>query len=389
MTDDYGAEHHNHGDQPHESHDLKPETWTDDHPPVDDFADTATEETASVSEELGAVIEDQPDSGQRKSSPLLPIAAGVGGLLILGGILYWQFGTSSPPPSPAPVPMNTASSAPAKIDTLPPSVPTTETPADVTDISDLKAPPSDTAPKTAMASAPETSALPQAPAASGNNVADIINIEPPAPAAALPAPVIPAPAPVAQKTDILPPTDATAPPAALPDISLSKESMETRLADLTQQVDQLKKALDQANQQIGQLALTGGVPATGSSSMETRLSKLEQQMAQGHHSSGIKLDSSDASVEKPHAVTTKPKTSTASRKAKKPARTTQTSSRRTKSSWVLRAATPEEAWVAESAYAPELRHVEVGDQLPGIGRIRSIRQAGDSWVVEGTQGTIR
>jgi len=70
------------------------------------------------------------------------------------------------------------------------------------------------------------------------------------------------------------------------------------------------------------------------------------------------------------------KHSTKSKEASKPA------------SWVLRAATPDEAWVAKDASTAELRHIQVGDELPGIGRVNAIHQAGDTWTVEGAQGTI-
>ena len=44
----------------------------------------------------------------------------------------------------------------------------------------------------------------------------------------------------------------------------------------------------------------------------------------------------------------------------------------------------EEAWVAKDSSTAELRHIQVGDELPGIGRVKSIQQVGDSWTVQGS-----
>lgn len=391
MTDEYGADHSEQAGHSDTSHDLKPETWTDDHPPVDDFADVATEETATAmaSEELGAIVDDAPQPVQRKTPPLLPIAAGIGGLLVLGGLLYWQFGSSTSAPVPA-APVRTAIAPEAAPPLLPPSaVPTAVEPS--SDIGNLKAEAlGDTAPKTAMASVPEASALPQPPPASApgigteNNLADIIHVEPaaapatpPSAEAMPPKPDAPLPVPVVD---------------AVPDISLSKEVMETRLDRLAGEVDQLKKALDQANQQLSQLGLAGGANG-GSSGLEARLAKLEQQMAQTRSASaGIRLDDADSPETAKAKPATKPKTvgSSSKKKSRKSSKSARASAPAPKpQSWVLRAATPTEAWVAASASAVELRHVEVGDQLPGIGRISAIRQSGGSWVVEGTHGTVR
>ena len=57
--------------------------------------------------------------------------------------------------------------------------------------------------------------------------------------------------------------------------------------------------------------------------------------------------------------------------------------------WVLRAASPGQAWVATSAVSRDLKQLHVGDSLPGIGRVTAIQQQGDAWLVQGTTGTIR
>jgi len=58
-------------------------------------------------------------------------------------------------------------------------------------------------------------------------------------------------------------------------------------------------------------------------------------------------------------------------------------------SWVLRAATPGEAWVSGDATSADLRHVQVGDELPGIGKVKSITQSPNGWEIDGSEATIR
>ncbi len=62
---------------------------------------------------------------------------------------------------------------------------------------------------------------------------------------------------------------------------------------------------------------------------------------------------------------------------------------RASSAWVLRAATPTEAWIAADAHTAELRHVQVGDNVTGVGQIRAIHQTPSGWEIEGTGGTIQ
>ena len=97
MTDKYGTDA-NHETAAHDDM-TEAETWQDDQPPVDDFADQPLEETATVSEEEGELPDDDQSGmiiDEKKRSLMLPIAAGLGGMLFLGAVLYWQFGTSPP-----------------------------------------------------------------------------------------------------------------------------------------------------------------------------------------------------------------------------------------------------------------------------------------------------
>jgi hypothetical protein len=57
--------------------------------------------------------------------------------------------------------------------------------------------------------------------------------------------------------------------------------------------------------------------------------------------------------------------------------------------WVLRAAMPGQAWVSTTPTSRELKQLQVGDTLEGIGKITAIQQQGNNWVVQGTKGLIQ
>jgi len=59
------------------------------------------------------------------------------------------------------------------------------------------------------------------------------------------------------------------------------------------------------------------------------------------------------------------------------------------SQWVLRAATPDAAWVSMTRDSMELRRVAVGESLPGLGRVKEIRQSGDAWQLVGETGVLK
>jgi len=86
------------------------------------------------------------------------------------------------------------------------------------------------------------------------------------------------------------------------------------------------------------------------------------------------------------------------KKASKPQKTTVTSSSKPRKStskpkarpvkkWVLRSAQPGQAVVAQKG-SSDVRTIEVGDRVSGIGRVQSISNSSGLWVVQGTSGKI-
>jgi hypothetical protein len=203
--------------------------------------------------------------------------------------------------------------------------------------------------------------------------------------------------------------------------------MDTRLDALSSRIDDMEKSLTHATQQLAQVAnmvaansppSPAAVPAQNDSVLAERLGKIEQQLAEIQHAPpALSSPPATETVEaapvpeskpaKPKHVKTTYVASYAPRHASHHARhvTVHHSARIAKGSppgflsapaakagsarWVLRAATPNEAWVAPDAFSQDLRRIRVGDEFPGLGRVKSIRQSGDGWMVEGTAGNVR
>lgn len=91
-------------------------------------------------------------------------------------------------------------------------------------------------------------------------------------------------------------------------------------------------------------------------------------------------ENNESAVEKPKQAVKKAAKKPA---ASKPAAVTASSSQR----WELRAAQPGRAWVSQPGER-DMRGIEVGQSLPGIGTITAINYQNGRWTVYGTQGQI-
>lgn len=193
--------------------------------------------------------------------------------------------------------------------------------------------------------------------------------------------------------------------------ALSPE-METRLKTMGQQVESLQKSLDEAlkknvdlvtqleKAQSRQVALEGG--ETEKAQMQEQLKRLESQLASARstvasretsgvaHRGGIALQEETSLTQSenvPSKAVKKKAATTVKKKTKRTAEAAVASS--SSKRWVLRAATPDAAWVSKTPYAEDLQRVAVGETLAGIGRVVSIHQKGQSWEVVGTSGSLR
>ena len=385
MTDTYGTEPHDHDNEHGEP--LSSEHGGVSEPPSDyEFADDSGA-TADVehTEEQALPSDEQP----ARRSPMLPIAAAVGGILVLGAVAWWQFGSSAPPAGSV-APLSTMTTASLNI-TPPSNV------AKASHVAEAPAPAAPALPVTPKVALTEpvdvadASSSPALPPSDG-----IRQAVPTAPvSAAMPAVTAPSSAPGMPGTLPMPATASMGGGA------------DQRIDELNTRIDSLQKALDQANQQLGQVTNMVAANASPSSSsiagappvakdVQDRLDKLEQQLAELQHPApGLSAPPSSSaaplSVENVVApsktVSHTSKHKAVHKVAHKPVRKAPVA--KPGPQWVLRAATPGQAWVADSATSHDLKQLQVGDQLAGIGRVTAIQQQDGNWVVQGTKGKIQ
>ena len=188
----------------------------------------------------------------------------------------------------------------------------------------------------------------------------------------------PAPAPAAAPVTVV----VAAPPA--PAATASSET-DARIAALSAHVEELQKALADATQQLNEVnaklaAGQNAQPQQSTLAIEERINGIEQKMMQ------MEQHKAKPSV----TIATINAVAPAPRRTHVTHRQTPVSHRTVKAvHWVLRAASPDEAWVAKDIYTSDLQPVEVGDSLAGIGKVTAIREENGAWMIEGTQGEIR
>lgn len=250
---------------------------------------------------------------------------------------------------------------------------------------------------------------------SGN---DIMQPAPANPLPANPAQALPAPALVNAA-----PQPAPA-PVAVP-VAPASADLESRLAEMTRQLDDLKQTNSQLQQQLQ------GAPASDTvKTLEGKLAELEAKLAAKETAPTVDAPTREgesilpspvkAAVKKPardqdeageaarepkKASSSKKKGSTdfmaaklqreenkgrSSKKRAAPRRTAEPDVASTNDfgPWVLRSAQPGVAWLSKGM-SSDLRRVVPGDKVQGIGTIISIRQEAGRWLVEGTQSSTR
>jgi hypothetical protein len=351
MTDTFGEPHNLDGEEP-----LENETRAMDTPTA---APTDDEFYGPPPEELEG--NEGPRNEKPRRSAWLPITAAVGGIVLLGGVAWWQLGSQAPQlmnsmKQPAPQ-LSVASATPANAPKTDSSAQQKEAEAASQSLGGFASAPG-ALPDSAQKSKPPENimqAVPLAPVVPGQTGSPVPKLVPQTPAAP-------------QQTS---------------------EEANRRIDALTARIDSLQKALDQANQQLGQM---NNNLAASSDTTAARLAQLEQRLEKPKRSAQVQAApvASDAgSEESVHRASSRHKKS---RAHKEVGRNTETTSRflnEPAKSWVLRAASPDRAWVSESPTSKDLREIRVGDKVPGIGKVMAIEPLGDSWIVQGSKNSIQ
>lgn len=374
--------------------------WTDDQSPVDDFVDPPPEEAAEEgSGEDGYAGEgDQSEMQPKKSGGLLKAVLVVAGVLVIGAVGYFQLGIgrdgSGPVVGPVPEVVKADNALPfGNAEETVAQAPAQPGQGDILPIGEATGKGADVRPN-------ETVDLPFAPAAPSQNVA----LETPsasAPSAEVAPPVAVPPAPVAvaptenepaqvpaanQVPQVASAPSDSAPASAEPQIAAQTpvSSQPTQLGDgkpgmqvatvpsvedvgaLKQEIEALKKTVQDMTGQLAKAQTDLAAARAESAAHAAEAVPSKRQAA--------RTVVSRKSSQTAHAKTAqKPAAKKAAAKAPR---------------WVLRAATPKSAWIAESGDAKELRQVKVGDTLPGLGTIRTIKNVGGAWVVQGSKGSV-
>lgn len=164
--------------------------------------------------------------------------------------------------------------------------------------------------------------------------------------------------------------DVTAPAPVKPPVS-PKESMSgddasqilARLEELSDRMDSFENSLSDMSSRVKNANSKVEISAEVKK-LSRRLSSLERKLENGVKASNSSSAGSSQTYKTQH------QTKTAS------------------VNWELRAAQPGRAWVSSSA-GGEMRTVNVGDYLEGIGKVTSVSYSNGVWIVQGTKGRIK
>ncbi len=303
-----------------------------------------------------------------KRSALLPVAVALGGIALLGGAAWWHLNGDSLPGVESPKP-SFAEKVPQPQTTLP----------EATQVSSVPPLSPEPAPSFAPAvepsgAAPTTSSIPAPPPLPANP-------QEPAPAA----PVVVAANVGSRAVQAVPLPPPVSSQAIAPQTTGSgtqvKSDTDTRIEALSARVEDLQKALDQANERLSHFSAIDGAPVSAES-LDQRIAKLEKRLGRKAAPSKAADDLAFDEVAAPAPVKKVVKPS-APKTRKVVAKAEPTPS------WVLRAASTGEGWISQSADSKELKKVHVGDMVAGVGKVTAIEPQGDSWIVRGTKGSVQ
>lgn len=353
-----------------------------------EFADEHSA-TAEHSEEVEAVA-----AAPKGRSPVLPIAAAIVGVAALGGVAWWQFSSNTEPASPsmtaaqpfAPVAVNPATQASAAPQAATPAA----QPAEPVTPTQNAAPVETASPSPAMAPVP----VAPVPVAAAPVAAPETSVAPDKMANASPSVSSSAPpATPMEKSGEKPVDAASAPPAAtmvpMPSpatvSSAASPSDQARIDALTARMNSLQSTLDQITQQLGQISKTVGAGHNAAADASTMPLSLAAENVPERRAAPVEPVAHHTHHHTNHAVSTHRRAAKAHHKETKPV----VAAKPVTTKWVLRAASPGQAWVATDPTSVDLKHLQVGDTLPGIGRVETINNVGGTWTVVGSKGSVQ
>ncbi len=162
--------------------------------------------------------------------------------------------------------------------------------------------------------------------------------------------------------------------------------------DLTQvmaRLDMISQRMDSFEEQLKGIGKSGGSGEAASTELEAlkkSIAALESRLDKTQSAGTISSTQTKAATAKTTSSSAtsaaKPLIEQSAPKATRSAAATAPSPK-----WELRAAQPGRAWISKSG-SSEMQTVDVGNDVPGIGRVTSISYTNGIWIIQGTQGKI-
>lgn len=223
---------------------------------------------------------------------------------------------------------------------------------------------------------------------------------------AMPAPAVerkemtaeaPLPVPAAGKPEAEKPAGESPAPSPAPSPMPSMASVDHMPAlssdvseELLEKLDDLSERLTALEGRIDDLASAPETAPEGLESLRETVEGLQRKMdgmSSAAASPARRSEPETAPAASPRPVPAKPPVKAAPAVPSERIHAEQRKPAASPPQWELRSAQPGTAWVAPGGKG-EIQTVEVGDTLPGLGRITSVSFVDGHWVVEGTQGRL-
>ncbi|NCC23293.1 MAG: hypothetical protein EOM26_12675 [Alphaproteobacteria bacterium] len=167
---------------------------------------------------------------------------------------------------------------------------------------------------------------------------------------------------------------ATPSPAQTTALTASEDEVTVQLEEIAARLDELEERVGEASENARQAIDANS--GNDSSASSTEIESLKKTIA--------RLESKIAKLETPSSPSASAPPATRST----PTVRRQASAMKPKApKWELRAAQPGRAWIASSG-SNEMRMIDIGDSVEGLGRISSIAYQNGRWIIVGTEGSI-
>lgn len=171
------------------------------------------------------------------------------------------------------------------------------------------------------------------------------------------------------------------------------KNLQGELDQALAKISQLEKDLSEQNAQLRERHQEAEAPAADVQALKDKVAELEKKLAAKDSKGRDKTQVVQLGNQSSSAGSLRHTTSKISRKAKTLAPKEAKQSRAVaepsfvKNQLVLKSARPGAAVIGHTTTG-DLVAIKVGDAVPGLGRITSIRNTSTGWVVQGTQGSL-